>query len=103
MFCIVVFVVQESSWQFKHHAKQLCHFWNFLKQFNLDKRVTNDRHFYVTDCTTLERSSGEYVGKSCEEVGYEKEQMKKEKTIIEREEERERVSSGPARRGALGT
>jgi hypothetical protein len=35
-------------------------------------------------------------------VGYKKEQMK-EKTIIEREEEKERVSSGPARRGALGT
>jgi len=51
--------------------------------------LTNYRHFYVADCTTLEGSSGEYVGKRCEEVGYEKEQMKKEKTIIEREEERE--------------
>jgi len=51
----------------------------------------------------LEGSSGEYVGKRYEEVGYKKEQMKKEKTIIEREEEKERVSSGPARRGALGT
>jgi len=103
MFCNIVFVVQGSSWQFKHHAKQLCDFWNFLKQFNLDTRVTNYGHFYVPHCTTLDGSSGEYVGKRCAEVGSEKERMKKEKTIIEREEEKERVSSGPARRGALGT
>lgn len=103
MFCNLVYVVQESSWQFKHHTKQFCDFWNFLKKFNLGTHVKIYRHFYVTDCTTLQGSSGEYVGKRCEEVGYKKEQMKKEKTIIEREEEKERVSSGPARRGALGT
>jgi hypothetical protein len=50
----------------------------------------------------LKRSCGNYVRKRFEEVGYKKEQIKK-KTIIEREEEKERVSSGPARRGALGT